>query len=177
MVFYLLTGTPGTGKTSIGRELSNKGYSIIYLNDCVGDDYLRLEEGCKVVDPLVLGEKIKNSLKPGCVVEGHLAHLLGIAGVVIVLRTAPDVLRFRLTEKGFSNPKSEENVEAEALDVVLIEALELHKQVFEIDTTEQSAAESASNVIKIMEGETTGFTPGTVSWLNDYFDEKLKRGL
>lgn len=173
MVVLLLTGTPGTGKTCVAGELLKQGFNMIDLNDAVGDDYLYLEGECKVVDPLALAEKIKPRVKADSVIEGHLAHLLGIAGIVIVLRTAPEELRTRLTGKGFSKAKTSENVEAEALDVVLIEALDLHDPVFEVDTTGRSAGEAAEDVIKILGGETNGHAPGGVSWLDEYFEQNI----
>jgi adenylate kinase len=106
-------------------------------------------------------------------IEGHLAHLLGIEGVVIVLRTAPWELRARLMKKGFSDAKTSENVEAEALDVVLIEALDLHDLVFEVDTTGRGAGEAAMDVLKILGGETAEYAPGGISWLNDYFEQNI----
>jgi len=46
------------------------------------------------------------------------------------------VLRGRLQEKGFSENKIRENIEAEILDVILIEAIWLHgNNVYEVDST------------------------------------------
>ncbi len=173
MVVLLLTGTPGTGKTRVAGELSKQGFNVIHLNEEVGDDYLYLEGGCKVVDPLVLAEKIRPRVGVDSAIEGHLAHLLGIEGIVIVLRTAPWELRSRLIGKGFSDAKTGENIEAEALDVVLIEALDLHDSVFEVDTTGRGAGEAAEDVLKILGGETKGHAPGGVSWLNEYFEQNI----
>ncbi len=106
MPTVLLTGTPGTGKSSVAKEFSSlTGYRVIDINREVGEDYLYLDLGSKVVDPEVLSKKFSKKVDEKTVVEGHLAHLLSIDGVVIVLRTDPEVLRGRLQEKGFSPEK------------------------------------------------------------------------
>ncbi|GBE18953.1 putative kinase [archaeon BMS3Abin16] len=173
MVVLLLTGTPGTGKTSVAGELTKHGFKVIHLNEAVGDDYLYLEGDCKVVDPLALAEKIRPIVEVDSIIEGHLAHLLGIKGGVIVLRTAPEELRSRLRGKGFSEAKAGENVEAEALDVVLIEAMDLYDHVFEVDTTGRTAVETAEDVLKILGGKTKEYAPGRISWLNEYFEQNI----
>ena len=75
-------------------------------------------------------------------VEGHLAHLLP-CDRVIVLRCRPDALSARLSARGYNKMKIFENAEAEALDVILIETLELHHpgHIFEIDTTSRGIPE------------------------------------
>ncbi len=80
-------------------------------------------------------------------VEGGLAHFLPCDRLVI-LRCRPDVLRGRLEARGYPPAKVAENVEAEALDVVLCEALERHppEHLLELETTARSAEETADLV-------------------------------
>ena len=56
---------------------------------------------------------------------------------VIILRCHPDELRKRLSQKRWKKSKVKENIEAEILDIILCEAVDVHpeKNVFEIDTT------------------------------------------
>ena len=88
--------------------------------------------------------------------------------MVIVLRLHPSLLRPRLKARGYSEAKIRENLEAEALDVILVEAVEMCRRVDEIDTTGKSAAEVAGMIREIVEGRLR-LTPGQVDWLEEYF--------
>jgi adenylate kinase len=98
------------------------------------------------------------------IAEGHLAHLLSCDRTV-VLRCRPDVLRRRLESRGYRPGKIDENVEAEALDVILIETLEEQSpsSVLEIDTTDLSVPQCAD----LVEGFLKGSIPsshGNIDW-------------
>ena len=86
--------------------------------------------------------------------ESHLAHHLE-ADRVAVLRCHPDELRGRLLERGEPEPKAAENAEAEALDVVLSEAVEAHglDSVYEIDTTDRTPDEVAADLEAVLAGD------------------------
>lgn len=169
MAPVLLTGTPGTGKSTAAKAFSFKtGHDIIHINEEVGADYLSVEDGSKVVDIEVLSEKIGARLTKNCVVDGHLSHLLSLEGIVIVLRTNPRELEKRLVKKGFSKRKIAENLEAEALDVCLVESLERYDDVFEIDTTGRDLDYVTDSISNILHGKTDDFSPGGISWLEEY---------
>jgi adenylate kinase len=85
-----------------------------------------------------------------------------------VLRASPEVLRRRLLERGYSAKKIRENLEAEALDIVLAEAVECCRRVDEIDTTRLTAREVSELVEKIIRGELR-LPPGQVDWLEEFF--------
>ncbi|RMF88995.1 MAG: NMP kinase [Methanobacteriota archaeon] len=168
----LLTGTPGTGKTAAaGLFAGRAGFTVIGVNEVVGDDYLYMEGGSRVVDLNLLSEKIRGLIHGRCVVEGHLAHLLGIEGLVIVLRCHPKELEKRLARRGFSGKKLEENLEAEALDVCLVESLQRQGRVYEIDTTGLKPEEVAEAMLRIWEGYGGDFKPGRISWLEEYLEQ------
>ena len=195
MPLIAITGTPGTGKTSVCRALGSE-YSIINLNTVIkrrgfytGID---ADRGCLIADLRRLAEyirrEVENSEKP-VVIESHLAHLLPLQpDVAIVLRTNPAVLASRLRQKGFPMRKIEENVEAEMLDVILIEAVELCHVIYELDTTNSAVSETASIIREIIDVEVQAgvrgergadvtpprkeslrlrFRPGSINWLKD----------
>jgi len=156
----VLTGTPGTGKSSAAQELHHCHFDVIRVNDFVKkNDTLESISG-----------KVKKAIKgkEKTIVEGHFAHLLGIKGICVVLRTHPEVLRRRLEEKKFSARKITENLEAEALDVCLIESTQRYKRVYEIDTTQLTPEETAEKIKKI-NSKRKNYSAGRIDWSEDFF--------
>lgn len=159
-----LTGTPGTGKSAAARLLGERGISTCSLARLAASsgaqraydaaretwdvDLKRLAEAVPSERPLVL--------------VGHVSHLLGV-DVAIVLRCHPEVLRGRLAARGWPRSKVEENVEAEALGVILGEARE-RADAYEVDTTTRREAETARAVSEILEGRGEAYRPGSVDW-------------
>ena len=131
-----ITGTPGTGKTTVADELRARGHGVLALTSTVAPYILGKDDER---DTEVIDEErwAREFIAIDGFVEGHLAHLLP-CDRIIVLRCRPDVLAARLRERGYPEAKVTENVEAEALDVILIETLEDYQdeQVLEIDTTD-----------------------------------------
>jgi adenylate kinase len=149
-----LTGTPGTGKSTCAKLLAGRGYVVASLNDIIKDRKLgkRSKDGCIVVDPVAIRKLIPH----GDIIEGHLSHFLPV-DVAVVLRCDPRVLETRLKVKRWKSGKVRENAEAEALDVIVIEALDEGKEVYEVDTTSIGPEEVANAVEKVMKGQGHGF--------------------
>jgi adenylate kinase len=160
-----LTGTPGTGKTAIGKTLREVyGLEVVDLNEVIHSHHYYVtwdeDRDCGVVDLKALKA---HQFSDGLILEGHLSHNLSVDRV-IVLRTEPAVLRARLQEKGYSERKIQENVEAEVLDVILVEALALHNNVFEVDST-GTLNRSAQLIWEIVHGHALWrFVPGRHDW-------------
>ncbi|MEN6512910.1 adenylate kinase family protein [Methanoculleus sp.] len=163
-----ITGTPGTGKTSIAAELAQRGHRVVRLTDTV-KPYIIEEDRCR--ETLVVDvDRWATEFKPvDGIVEGHLAHLLSCDRVV-VLRCRPDLLRERLAPRNYPREKVAENVEAEALDVILIETLEGHpdEHVLELDTTDLSTGECADRIEQFIRGELPA-SCGSIDW-TDYLE-------
>lgn len=175
-----LTGTPGTGKTSVSKYLEGKRHwKVIHLNDLIKEEqlYTEIDEDRDAVIAdmeLVrqrLAEIISGRENEVIILESHLAHY--IADIVIVLRVYPPELKMRLKARGYSEEKIRENVEAEALDVILVEAFEWCKKAFEINTTGKSIEETGQNIEKIIdhilsdsEEELSDYKPGSIDWID-----------
>ena len=152
-----ITGTPGTGKTSVAKILDKKGFITINLNDLAIEKKCIIKKDVKrnsnVVDIKKLDNYIVEFKKDKHVfIDGHLSHLLSCVDKVILLRCHPDKLKKNLKKKNWDKKKIKENVEAEILDIILLESLELHneKDIFEIDTTNKSIYEISNIVIEII---------------------------
>ena len=160
-----VTGTPGVGKTSACSKI--KRILVYHVNDLVemfglanGYDHRRKT---KEVDVKKLARRIEKLEGKDMILEGHFSHLLD-PDIAIVLRCSPAVLEKRLKKKGWPEKKIHENVEAEAVDVVLIEALENVPEVLEIDTTEMTDSQVARAIEKIIAGERKKYRVGNVDW-------------
>ncbi|MGA9140091.1 MAG: adenylate kinase family protein [Methanocella sp.] len=169
-----LTGTPGTGKSTVA-PLIDEGFRVLDLNALIKDGYnLGTDpERKSVIADLDRLDGYIESLKGDYIIEGHVSHLLPVDRIV-VLRTAPRVLRERLARRGWSKAKIDENVEAEALDVILVEALEMTggrgrpRNVYEINATDMSPEEVAAAIREIIRG-TDNYKPGSVDFSEELF--------
>lgn len=178
-----ITGTPGTGKTAVTTLLESRTpYCVIHLNELIKKEKLYsevdTERDCVVADMDLVDRRVREMADPNCitVLDSHLSH--HIANSVIVLRTKPDVLRARLQKRKYSAEKVQENLEAEALDIILCEAVDWCDHVFEINTTSQSLEKTFDDIVAILDGLAGGqeeklavrYRPGSVDWSEDFFD-------
>lgn len=166
-----ITGTPGTGKSTVAKELGARGHRVIPLSDTTTPFVLERDESR---DTLVIDEEAwaREFGRVDGFVEGHLAHLLP-CDLIVVLRCRPDILAARLRARGYPEKKVSENAEAEALDVVLIETLEEFRgdQVLEIDTTERDIRDCAGLIEKFARREVHP-SFGNIDW-SGYLGEKV----
>lgn len=168
-----LTGTPGTGKSTVSRIVEELAeYAVVDVNEFAKKRGLLAKKdkkrGSWIVDELAL-EKELSKLHGNWIIEGHLAHY-SKPDIIIVLRLDPGELQKRLEQRGWKKEKVRENIEAEAVGVCLSEALEVCKNVFEIDTTGLAPKEVAEEIINIIGGEQREkYKPGKVDWLGAGF--------
>ena len=159
-----ITGTPGVGKTSVCSHLRELGFQVIDINKLVSErfhkgfdnkrrcfvaDLRKLRKHVKRIHKSAAKEKQDSSREHILLLDSHISHLLH-PDVAIVLRANPLELAERLRRKGFEERKIKENVRAETLDVVLVEAVERCKFVYEIDTTGKSVEAVAECVREIL---------------------------
>ena len=164
----VVTGTPGTGKTTATERLD---YRAVHLNDRIREEGLDSgtdeSRGSLVADMDAVAAALDGRESDGIeLVESHLAHRLP-ADRVVVLRCHPDELGERLAARGESERAVAENRESEALDVILAEAVEHHglDSVYEIDATERTPEETAAEIERVVAGEREP-SAGTVSFLD-----------
>ncbi|MDP2217507.1 MAG: adenylate kinase family protein [Methanolobus sp.] len=177
-----ITGTPGTGKTSVTELLESRtSYRVIHINELIKEEKLYSEvdneRDCVVADMDLVDRRVREmaSTDDITILDSHLSHHL--ADSVIVLRTKPEVLRDRLQKRNYCTEKVEENLEAESLDIILCESVEWCDNVFEIDTTSQSVERTLDDIRNILEGLAKGrekelaerYRPGSVDWSEEFF--------
>jgi adenylate kinase len=177
-MWIALTGTPGTGKTSVGRLLKVRNYIIVDLNEIIRQNNFVLgrddERDTLVADLDSLSRHLEENYGEyeNVILEGHIAHNLQV-DVAIVLRCKPTELEKRLRDRGYPPAKISENVEAEAIDVIMIEAVEAlgRARVREIDVTILSIEEVTEAVEKILAGDYKNYEVGSIDW-SDYLMNK-----
>ena len=167
-----ITGTPGTGKTSVSEELRSRGCEVVDLGRHIRESGLLgdLDEARDTheVDLDLLNDSLEPyRRKEGTVfMEGHLSHFMD-CGSIIVLRCHPDVLAERLRARGYGDAKVLENVQSEVLDVILCEAAGTDIPVHEVDCTLASVEETADEILSIASGGGEGRLPGSVDWSSE----------
>ncbi len=158
-----VTGTPGTGKTTLSKELSllmKYGYvdPIKMFGKKVMDGYDNIRR-TSIVDPKKLVELlvglIGKSSEEGLVIDSHMSHFLPSKHVnlCIVTRTNLKTLKRRLEKKGYPEPKVRENLDSEIFEICLTEAAEKGHKLLILDTTRQSPktlARRAADKIKAL---------------------------
>ena len=158
----VITGVPGSGKTSLAAELAKlTGAKIISINDLVAAQSLFSEtdvtDGAKIVLLPKLLAAIKKEVSSAgamAVIEGHLACELRIsARLVIVCRCNPKVLRKRLALRDYWQEKSKANELCEMLDYCTLQSERNFPKsiIFEIDTSASTPAQSAQRALEIMQ--------------------------
>lgn len=174
----IVTGTPGTGKTTVTEILKEKYHVRLISINCLLENYdlnLGTDEvrGYKIVDtekmiPIV--DSIKDKYSDDIIVfEGHLAQDYPNADKVIVLRCDPMILRNRLSTRNWKDSKVHENVSAEILGVCTSESYDTYGDIVEeVDTTNLTPDEVASILIDIIKDNTT-YPLGVIDYLSEYF--------
>jgi adenylate kinase len=133
-----VTGTPGCGKTTYAKKLS-KEKKLPYVNVTgllkkkkMHERYDRslqtyVFDVKKVVKLCVDLIKVAQKKGEGLVLDGHLSHYVPSIYIdsVIVVKCDLKTLKKRLEQRKYSQKKIRENLDAEILDVCLIEAKEL----------------------------------------------------
>ncbi|MEK6951997.1 MAG: adenylate kinase family protein [Nanoarchaeota archaeon] len=143
-MIIIVTGSVGTGKTKIARAIARK-YNLKYLdlNGLIVKNKLYENYDKKFKTHIVDIKKLNKFLiklikkEKDLVIDSHLSHYLNKKYVDLCIVTKCDikVLKKRLEKRKYSKDKIRENLDAEILDVCLIEALDNQHKIKVIDTT------------------------------------------
>lgn len=163
-----LTGTPGTGKSTVSAVLRNRNYNVLDITDFIKKNDLREEYDSERDTYDVDVEKLDSMLSDceDVIFESHLSHFLDV-DLIIVLRCHPEVMKSRLEARGYGSEKVSENIQAELLDIILCESVESEIPTFVVDTSVDTAEIAASAIEDIMKGNTLGHMPEDISWAEE----------
>jgi adenylate kinase len=163
-----LTGTPGTGKSSVARRLAGR-FRVVEVRDLAREVGAVRRRGASVeVDLDALSRAVRRPAGAGApdLIVGHLAHLLPLKDA-IVLRCHPNELLRRLRRSRRGTPADRQaNYVCEATDSILTEALRLRRNVLEIDTTNRTVEAVAREVARRLRGKGPARSE-RVDWLAD----------
>ncbi len=141
----IVTGTPGTGKTTVARWISKK-YSLFYVDvhhlikksRCY-ESYSRKDKCYEVSVPKLVNilRNVIASHSRGTVIDSHLSHYLpsNLVDLCIVTRAPLPVIHKRLIIRKYSKSKIRDNLDAEIFEVCLTEAEEKRHSIIQIDTS------------------------------------------
>jgi len=157
-MIILVTGTPGTGKTTIAKALA-KSIKHKYLDVNKVIEKYNLREGYDkerktyIIDENKLKKILTAIIKENknLIIDSHLSHYVRKSHVnyCIVTKTALKTLKQRLQKRKYHEEKITENLQAEIFDICLMEAVDLKHNIIVIDTTK----DKTENLIKIIKNE------------------------
>ena len=151
MIKYALTGTPGTGKTSVSKLLNEKSIALSDYYEEASEG--KTKDGEWLVDIAKLNKFLKTS--DSRIYEGNFAHKLNNINKIIVLRCDPNILKDRLEERGYKKEKVMENLEAEAIGLIFSESIDYvgENNVVQLDTSKNDVASISKIIEKYMDGK------------------------
>eukprot|EP00245_Coleochaete_scutata_P006543 TRINITY_DN21019_c0_g1_i1.p1 TRINITY_DN21019_c0_g1~~TRINITY_DN21019_c0_g1_i1.p1 ORF type:complete len:195 (+),score=37.65 TRINITY_DN21019_c0_g1_i1:38-586(+) len=131
----LVTGTPGTGKTSLCSLLaSSTGLSCVNIGDLVREKELHSgwdeEYGCHILDEDKLCDELEDRMvEGGNIIDYHSCDFFPERwfDAVVVLQTDNSLLYDRLSNRGYTGKKLSDNIECEIMQVLAEEARENYK--------------------------------------------------
>ena len=172
-----VSGTPGAGKTSLCTALAEAGWQVLSLADlaqthgCLGP--VDEDDGAAPIDVHRLAETWEAPTDGRWLVDGHLAHLLEVDGIVL-LRCQPERLRERLTARGYTDRKVQANVEWEMTAGHWAELVEFEVDLplLELDATTDDEQTLSGRVKAWVEGGMEGTplmeqVPDSIDWLGE----------
>jgi len=180
---YFLSGTPGTGKTTVAKKLEDLNFNIISLGEFVIQNNLFDEEDKKRNTKIIDEEKINsffskymidNKFSTPIIIESHYADIISLpCEIAVILRCHPQILEKRLQSRNYSSDKIRENIQAELLGDSTSHMLEREDliekgAIFEINSSYLSIEETANKIAEIIQKPENfqELKAGWLSWLS-----------
>ncbi len=158
MRLIVITGTPGTGKTTIAKRVAKRipGAELVSVNKLIREKRLftsRASDGTMIAEMrrlrLELAGLARRSRSKVLILEGHLLCDISIRGATaIVVRQHLPVLLRRLLKRGYAASKIRENIVSEATDYCGIHAAERYGRAYEV----VDGKGSVNEILRIING-------------------------
>lgn len=189
MQILIVSGTPGTGKTTISKNISNYiKAKVISLNELAISENLIVKYDAKRETSVINNKKLisflieliedyKKEDLEFLIIESHFSDIVPeqYINFVIILRCDPDELYNRLKRRGYIREKIRENVQSEILGncVNYFMNKPLNIPILEIDTTNVSIESITKTIVDILRKkiDIDDFYAGKVDWLEKLFQE------
>ncbi|MDP7266449.1 MAG: AAA family ATPase [Candidatus Thermoplasmatota archaeon] len=177
-----VTGTPGTGKTTLCETLALEGYDVVRLKNVILENSLHygydeaagsLEIDVDIVLDHFHRNPVEKDMEKWTIIESHLSHHLEVDGIVL-LRCDPRELEKRLARRDYSPDKIRENAESELVDVIAVEVKERNLPSVEIDTTGFEKEKIVSIVKNFIKGfpAISGYNrPCSLNWIGEMYED------
>lgn len=184
----VITGTPGTGKTTIAKALAKAGGAkLIQANEIVKRKQLWFNRAKHEADLRALKTEILREIRfaeksgSGFIAEGHLLCEFALpCDECIVLRCEPSALARRLKKRGYSRRKIAENALCEILDYCVIRAERAYgdKRVAQVNATNRVSPEELLEALQASGlNKSRSDRRGECNWSRLLLDERFKKGL
>ena len=152
-----VTGTPGVGKTRAAEAIAARlglqrlGVSELAKQLSAFEEFDEARQ-CQVLDE----DRVLDAMEPdlgkgGFVVDYHACELFPERwfDLVLVLRVGTETLYDRLTARGYPEPKLQENLQCEIMQVVLEEAREAYAAEVVVELRNESEADLEATLARV----------------------------
>ncbi|KAL2003874.1 hypothetical protein VTN02DRAFT_1723 [Thermoascus thermophilus] len=155
----IITGTPGVGKTVHCEQLAQEtGLRHLSINQVAKDRGCYEEFDQKLQSWIVDEDKLLDAIEDevvqgGCLIDWHACDLFPRSWIdlVVVLRCpSTSILYDRLSARGYSDAKLQENLDAEIFGMLLEEAREAYDEEIVVDLTSEKDDDVESNCARIV---------------------------
>ena len=189
MEIVIISGTPGTGKTSVSKKITEKlNARMISLNEIAISNNLIIKYDQKRDTSIINAKKIIGYVKKlieqykkekidVLIIESHFSDIIpnNIIDYPIVLRCHPDELIKRLKLRNYKIEKLRENVQTEILGNCTNYMIKknLAKDIIEIDTSNLNIESVAEIIISLIQDNKNieKFSKLKIDWLEVLFQE------
>jgi adenylate kinase len=157
----LITGTPGVGKTEMATLIAEKlDFHHINVGNVIKENKCHLEYDETLNTHILDEEKLLDILEiefdtehinGGIVADYHACELFPERwfDLILVLRADTEILYDRLTSRGYSDKKRNENMQCEIMNVILDEAKESYDPAIVQELSNNTIEEMDENVSRV----------------------------